>query len=354
MTKPLCFNRAYLNGKTVKLESDANIFPEDIADGLIEVYGKQLDYRLGRTYSRDANLLKVTLEPASKGRMEIVRFSDDKKQVLMHFPSEEAALRLYQYVKNYALKREPEADKELISRLAAGIHWETGIIEVRTEELFKIDSGQNRSPYYINERLLSGYPTQERMIISHWAAILDSDKVKFDAIAGIESAGMPPAKALAKELNTNFIWVRKNPLHEGGPQIEGAHLYTLHGKKILVADDTIAQGSSKLRAIDILKNAGAKVTDCAVIADRLEGGENTLKKIGVNLHSVTDFDTISNVGLKKGHIDIREWGEVQNYHNDPKGWHKSHGLKYYKIDSKDKIDTKTDAPSSVPLCLHKR
>lgn len=328
MTKPLCFTKAYFEPKTdgnrITLESHADMSPDDLLNGLIEIYGKHLGCDLKKEYHRDSNLIRVFF--THHGDMEVVNFSDGLKRVNAYLP-DGGAFWLHQYVNNYALKREPATDKELIAKHAADIHWQTGLIRVRTntDDLFTVDNGKNRSPYYIDERLLTGFPAQNRIIIAYMAAILDNDKIKFDYIAGAEASGISPATSLAKELNIPLIWVRKNGT------IEGAHKYEVGGKPVLLVDDVIAQGSSKAKAVKALKAIDAKVSDCIVIADRLEGGGTTLKETGVNLHSVTDFDTISEVGLEKEHINIAEWREVELYHQDRAAWHKSHGLKYHKI-----------------------
>jgi len=349
MTKPLCFTKAYFDHKTdsnrIQLESRTDVSPEELLDGLIEIYGKHLGCDLKKEYRRDSNLIRVFFK--HHGDMEVVDFSDKMKRVNAYLPNG-GAFWLHQYVNNYALKREPEADRELIAAHAADIHWQAGLIRVRTdkEDLFTVDVHEdeegnkkgNRSPYYIDERLLTGFPAQNRIIIAYMAAILDSGKIKFDYIAGTEASGISPATSLANELNVPLIWVRKNGV------IEGAHKYEVGGKQVLLVDDVIAQGRSKLGAVNALKERDAKVSDCIVIADRLEGGGTTLKEIGIDLHSVTDFDTLSNIGLEKEHIDIAEWREVQLYHQNPADWHGERKLKYHTIDSK------TDAPQ----CLHKR
>jgi orotate phosphoribosyltransferase len=328
MPKPLCFTKAYFDPKTdsnrIQLESHADMSPDELLNGLIEIYGKHLGHDLKKEYRRDSNLIRVFFK--HHGDMEVVNFSDKLKRVNAYLP-DGGAFWLHQYVNNYALKREPVADKELIAKHAADIHWQAGLIRVRTntDDLFTVDGGKNRSPYYIDERLLTDFPAQNRIITAYMAAILDSDKIKFDFIAGAEASGISPATSLAKELNVPLIWVRKNGT------IEGAHKYEVSGKQVLLVDDVIAQGRSKLNVVKALKAIDAKVSDCIVIADRLEGGGTTLKETGVNLHSVTDFDTISEVGFEKEHIDPSEWREIQLYHQNPAAWHKEHKLKYYKI-----------------------
>jgi orotate phosphoribosyltransferase len=80
------------------------------------------------------------------------------------------------------------------------------------------------------------------------------------------------------------VYVRKKPkehgtqrMIEGDPDVKGV---------AVVVDDVATTGSSILRAVGALKEAGFTVRDALVVVDRDEGAAQALEKGGVKLHSL--------------------------------------------------------------------
>ncbi|HOV65178.1 MAG TPA: orotate phosphoribosyltransferase, partial [Spirochaetia bacterium] len=70
--------------------------------------------------------------------------------------------------------------------------------------------------------------------------------------------------------------------HGTGNVIEGAWNA---GERILLLDDLITTGKSKIEAADILKDAGLVVTDLVVLLERGVQGRQDMERAGINLRA---------------------------------------------------------------------
>lgn len=81
--------------------------------------------------------------------------------------------------------------------------------------------------------------------------------------------------------------------HGLGKQIEGSQIAPYD--EVLVLDDVATSGGSLIRAIEILREAGAHVSWAGVVVDREEGAVEALGKIGVRLKKIfTKTDLLQN------------------------------------------------------------
>jgi orotate phosphoribosyltransferase len=152
---------------------------------------------------------------------------------------------------------------------------------------FTLASGK-LSSYYIDMRAVPSFPGAYRYVIDCYVELIRDDigLSNFDAIAGVPTAGLVYSSPVALELGKPMIYVRKEEKDYGRKKrIEGS---IKPGWKVLVLDDVITTGMSKLPAIDAIRLEGGEVLDVAVLIDRLEGGKANLKKAGAALHSLTD------------------------------------------------------------------
>jgi orotate phosphoribosyltransferase len=152
---------------------------------------------------------------------------------------------------------------------------------------FTLASGK-LSSYYIDMRAVPSFPGAYRYVIDCYVELIRDDigLSNFDAIAGVPTAGLVYSSPIALELGKPMIYVRKEEKDYGRKKrIEGS---IKPGWKVLVLDDVITTGMSKLPAIDAIREEGGEVLDVAVLIDRLEGGRANLKKAGAALHSLTD------------------------------------------------------------------
>ena len=203
--------------------------------------------------------------------------------------------------------------------------WHIGGIKVDLGKPFRLTSG-NYSPLYVNCRLLISSPSFVDIFCAVARMLFDAANVRFDAVAGGETAGIPFAAFLAREFGQPLIYVRKEAKRHGtGSRIEGL---IATGNRTLLVEDLITDAGSKLSFIQGIRASGALVEDVLVVFDRLQGGGEALAKAGVRLHSVTDLDAVLRVGQNARLLSDDALEAIHVYLREPARWHKERGLEF--------------------------
>ena len=87
--------------------------------------------------------------------------------------------------------------------------------------------------------------------------------------------------------------VRKEPkIHGTGRQIEGPFRPT---DSCVVIEDVVTTGASAIRAIQVIREAGAKVLGVLAVLDREEGGATEIEKLGVPFISLTRLSELAEI-----------------------------------------------------------
>jgi uridine monophosphate synthetase len=135
--------------------------------------------------------------------------------------------------------------------------------------------------------------------------------LKFDRIAAIPYAGLPIGTALALEMDRPLIYPRKEVKAHGTRRaIEGAFE---PGETVLVVDDLITRGTSKIEAIAPLEAAELSVRDVLVLIDREQGGADDLAQRGYRLHAVLRLTKVLEALRESGRITADQYSEVLTY-----------------------------------------
>jgi len=186
--------------------------------------------------------------------------------------------------------------------------FETGCIQFGA---FTLKSGLT-SPIYVDLRLLVSHPSLLREGARAMADVART--LTFDRLAAIPYAGLPIGVALALEMDRPLIYPRHEVKAHGTRRaIEGAFT---PGETVLLVDDLITRGDSKLEAIAPLEAAGLAVRDVLVLIDRQQGGQEDLAGRGYHLHAVLPLRLLLDALASSGHITPAQHAETLAYlHN---------------------------------------
>ena len=125
--------------------------------------------------------------------------------------------------------------------------------------------------------------------------------LRFDRIAALPYGGLPIGQAVSLASGRPLIYPRREAKDYGTKKlIEGT--YTA-GETVVVLDDLVTTGDSKIEAIQPLAEAGLKVTDVVVLVDREQGGREELASRGLALHSVLTLSQLLDCLVRHGRVD---------------------------------------------------
>jgi adenine phosphoribosyltransferase len=126
---------------------------------------------------------------------------------------------------------------------------------------------------------------------------------RIDAVAGLEARGFILGGAVAHQLGTGFVPIRKagklpGPTHSRDYALEyGTATLEVHrdalpaGARVLLVDDLLATGGTAMAGIALLHELGCEVAGCAFVIDLPElGGRAVLEGAGQDVHALCSFE----------------------------------------------------------------
>jgi orotate phosphoribosyltransferase len=200
--------------------------------------------------------------------------------------------------------------------------WRAEAVRISPEEPFTLASGK-KSPIYINCRRLISSPAFLGLFTAVAHTLVETGRLTFDAVAGGETAGIPFAAYLARDTGKPMLYVRKQAKGYGiASRVEGVLPAGRSGQppRVLLVEDLITDGGSKIGFIEALREAGAVVDEALVLFDRQQGGGDLLGDHGVQLTAVTDLATTLGAAETAGTVAAEALAAVRAYLADPEGW----------------------------------
>ena len=173
---------------------------------------------------------------------------------------------------------------------------------------YKLKSGI-LSPFYLDLRILVSHPRVLRESAQVMAQLLTT--LQFDRIAAIPYAALPIGTAVALEMDRPLVYPRREKKDYGtGRAVEGEYRA---GETIVVIDDVITTGASKLEAIAPLTLAKLKVRDIVVLVDREQGGAQEIAKKGYQVHSIFKITEMMRILEEAGKVTESQHQDVLTF-----------------------------------------
>ncbi len=199
----------------------------------------------------------------------------------------------------------------MISEIASDLY-RSGVFKLGE---FKLKSG-DISPFYLDLRLIPSIPSLFKKVINIYSNLVrELDAV---ALAGIMSAGVPFATGVCLELDLPLLQIRSSKKEHGTKKmVEG--IVPRSGSEVILIDDLISTGASKLQPKEELEKLDLVVKDLVVLVDRTPGGDvhDMLRDRGLKLHSAGTIDNI--FSALKSSNDIPE-SELKRIHKAFEMW----------------------------------
>lgn len=166
-----------------------------------------------------------------------------------------------------------------------------------------------KSPIYLDLRLIISYPDLLNKIAA--ALVEISRDLSFQRIAGIPYTALPIATAFSLQSGIPMIYARKEVKDYGtAKQVEGIWK---EGETVLVVDDLITDGGSKLETFATFETQGLKISDVVVLIDREQGGKERLEKDGYHLFSIISIFEILDRMKETNQIAESEYQNIKQF-----------------------------------------
>ena len=169
------------------------------------------------------------------------------------------------------------------------------------------------SPVYVDLRILPSHPSVLGLVAVELGKILKG--LEFDRIVGLPYAGIPLAIAVTMSEHLPSVVLRKEDQgHGAGRLVDGDYE---EGQTVVIIDDVITSGGSKLELAVPLRAVGLTPNDVVVLVDREQGGRQELEAAGYALYAVFTLRELIEYYGESEQIDEATYCEVIDYLDRP-------------------------------------
>ncbi len=190
-----------------------------------------------------------------------------------------------------------------------------GAVFLRPDEPFVWASGI-KSPIYCDNRLILTAPEARNEVEQAIADTVRREYPEAQVLMGTATAGIAHAAIAAHLLGLPMGYVRSGSKDHGRRnQIEGK---LTPGERVVVIEDLISTGGSVLDTVAALRAAGAEVLGViSIFTYGMAKGRQRLAEAGIKCVSLTDLDTIAQVGVQQGYITQGDVARLLAFRDDP-------------------------------------
>jgi orotate phosphoribosyltransferase len=194
-------------------------------------------------------------------------------------------------------------------------------IKLSPDKPYQWASGWN-SPIYCDNRKTLAYPEIRNKIKNSFTSLIKEKFLSTEAIAGVATGAIAQGALVADALGLPFMYIRSEAknhglanLIEGDPQ---------KGQKVVVIEDLISTGSSSLKAVNALREAGCEVLGMAAIFSYgFAKAEQNFIDAHCVLYTLSSYDTLIELALETGYISQHHLHTLQEWRKAPETWNKN-------------------------------
>lgn len=158
---------------------------------------------------------------------------------------------------------------------------------------FTLKSGK-KSWFYVDLRLITSFPETFEFVIECYLDLLKNLQ-EVDAFAGVAVAGIPFSSVIGFQTRKPSLIVRPEAKEHGRKKLVEGDIPK--DSLVILIDDLITTGGSKIPGILALRKEGYQVEDLVVLIDRSQQTLNELEEHNINLHSFVTIEEIFRYSL---------------------------------------------------------
>jgi orotate phosphoribosyltransferase len=205
-----------------------------------------------------------------------------------------------------------------IMRKTAGYLLQSKAIILEPSNPFTWASGW-RSPIYCDNRLTLSYPEIRDFIKGAFRDLILEHFGKPGLIAGVATGAIAHGALVADLMDLPFVYVRTSAKGHGRMnQVEGR---LEPGQLVVVVEDLVSTGSSSLKAVEAIREAGAEVMGMvAIFTYGFEMAAKAFEDTGVKLFTLCDYPALLDQAVRSGTIGDAQLGILEQWREDPSSW----------------------------------
>lgn len=206
-------------------------------------------------------------------------------------------------------------------------------IEKLTKELLKIKAvklepdnsftfaSRLRSPIYCDNRMVLSHPKIRGMAVSLLIDRIHSLPIQPKMIVGVAVAGVPYSAIVADRMNLPYGYVTLKKNHGRKKDFEGDLSILSRDDEVVVIDDLLSTGSSGIKAANIARNKGCKVSlVLSIVTYALQLAKDNFDAAGFEHDSLIDYQLLTQIGLKNNYISSKEKTLLDEWQLNPEYW----------------------------------
>ena len=186
---------------------------------------------------------------------------------------------------------------------------------LRPQEPFTWASGI-KSPVYCDNRLILTAPDVRTEVETAIMQTIEREYPQAEVLMGTSTAGIAHAAIVGHMMKLPMGYVRGSSKDHGRQnQIEGR---LEKGQKVVVVEDLVSTGGSVLDVVKVLRAAGAEVLGVvSIFTYGMKKGVERMAEAGVKYVSLTNLDTIAQVGAEEGYIAPEDVARLLKFRDNP-------------------------------------
>ena len=206
-----------------------------------------------------------------------------------------------------------------MSEIVAGKLIDIESVQFSFNNHFTLTSGL-KSPVYVDCRKIISFIDERDFIMNEAVIYFKKNNLKFDLVAGGETAGIPYAAIISEKIKKPMLYVRKKSKGFGrNQQIEGSFK---EEQKAILIEDLATDGGSKVIFVEAMRKAGLVVKDIFVIFyyDIFDFESSVLAKLDVKIHSLCTWKDIISVIEKRNLFSKNDIANLKEFLSNPDEW----------------------------------
>lgn len=207
---------------------------------------------------------------------------------------------------------------EKLEKLLAEKLLKINAIKLQPENPFTWASGWN-SPIYTDNRKTLSYADLRSFIKVELCRVIAENFGEPDAIAGVATGAIAQGALVADTMGLPYVYVRSTPKDHGLENLIEGNLKP--GQKVVVIEDLISTGGSSLKAVEAIRRAGCEVVGMvAIFTYGFPVAEESFRKAGVTLHTLSNYNSMLDAALASGYIKAEDLETLKEWRKDPANW----------------------------------